>query len=244
MKFVRQDFFHNRILDLLHIQFYKEDLSSDDSMTMMEDLDEEQQDVEEERNFIGGGIDDDVDHEMMESMFDFSAYVSEGNDDDDESDESSSGPLPGHAATSQQGWTYLTGNKTPDVSISIDGVDHRLLEKAREEVPIVLGNIKRKIFGSNRNRDMSKASPGDFLNAFMDPHLLGYMKTFINSSMVNDPVSSSDIIAFIRVELMLSFYKVRTTIKGGRQYSFLHSSLLFLLFHSRCHLGCTSTQQT
>ena len=111
-----------------------------------------------------------------------------------------------------QGWTYLTGDNVviaPDVIISIDGVDQRLLARAREEVLAVLDKIKRKLFGK-RKRDMSKVLPGDFLKAFMDPHLLGYMKAFINSNNSSaNPVSSSEIMDFVRVELMLSFYKVR-----------------------------------
>ncbi|KAI2505553.1 hypothetical protein MHU86_8889 [Fragilaria crotonensis] len=168
----------------------------------MDDLEEPQEMEEDDPNYVGGT--DDIDNKMMESLFDLSAYAS--NDDggnDDESDSSSAGE-----SSSSQGWTYLVGNKAPAVSISIDGVDLRLLEKARDEVPTVLDNIKRKVFGSKRYRDMSKVSPGDFLKAFMDPQLLGYLKTFINANMTSDPVSSSDIIAFIRVELMLSFYKV------------------------------------
>jgi hypothetical protein len=45
----------------------------------------------------------------------------------------------------------------------------------------------------------------------MDPNFLGYTKAYINANMsnTNDLVSRSDIIAFICVELMISFYKVR-----------------------------------
>jgi hypothetical protein len=67
----------------------------------------------------------------------------------------------------------------------------------------VLDNIKEKVFVSKRHRDMNKVSPGSYLKAFMDPQLLGYLKTIINANMASDPVSSLDIIAFIRVELML-----------------------------------------
>jgi hypothetical protein len=166
---------------------------------------EEEQAMEEDQNYVGGI--DDVDHMMMESLFDLSAYTSDDNGrNDDESDGSSTVP-----SMSSQGWTYLVGNKAPAVSISIDGVDHRLLDKARQEVPTVLDNIKKKVFGSKRHRDMSKVSPGSYLKAFMYPQLLGYLKTFINANLTSDPISSSDIIAFICVELMLSFYKVRTT---------------------------------
>ena len=43
----------------------------------------------------------------------------------------------------------------------------------------------------------------------MDPTLLGLLKTFINKNISRDPVSSRNRIAFLRVELMLSFYKVK-----------------------------------
>jgi hypothetical protein len=93
---------------------------------------EEEQAMEEDQNY--------VDHKMMESLFDLSAYTSDDNGRNDcESDGSSTVP-----SSSSQGWTYLVGNKAPAVSISIDGVDHRLLDKARQEVPTVLDNIKRK----------------------------------------------------------------------------------------------------
>jgi hypothetical protein len=172
---------------------------------MMEDPDSEY--LLEDQTFVAGGVND-VDHEMMDTLFDLSACLS-SDDDDDDDDESDSTSHQVEDATHGQGWTYLIGNnRTPAVTISIDGVDQRLLDRARQEVPEVLQRIKKKVFGTARNRDMSKVSPGNFLKAFMDPHLLGYMKTFINTNMSSDPVSSSDIIAFIRVELMLSFYKV------------------------------------
>ena len=84
-----------------------------------------------------------------------------------------------------------------------------MLVKAREEVPAVLNKIKEKLFGK-RARDMSKVSLADFLKAFMDPQLLGYMKAFINSngSTSSTPVPTTEIMSFVRVELMLSFYKV------------------------------------
>ncbi|KAI2503222.1 hypothetical protein MHU86_11245 [Fragilaria crotonensis] len=138
-----------------------------------------------------GGIED-VDNSMMETMYNLSAYVSGSNNDEDdnvESDDDASGQC--------------------EVSISIDGIDNRLLDRAREEVPAVLLNLKKRI-GSRRDRDVRTISPGDCLKAFMDPNFLGYMKAYINANMKNsnDLVSSSDIIAFIRVELMISFYKV------------------------------------
>ena len=105
------------------------------------------------------------------------------------------------------------GSRRPSsVSISLDGVDsRRLLKKARHEVPEVIKRIKEKMFGKKKNRNMLQVSPGDFLRAFMDPStLLGLMQTFINKKNISrDPASSSNIIAFLHVELMLYFYKVR-----------------------------------
>ena len=113
-------------------------------------------------------------------------------------------------------------------------MDQRLLARAREEVPAVLDKIKRKLFGKHK-RDTSKVLPGNFLKAFMDPLLLGYMKTFINNSNISsrNPVSSLEIMAFVRVELMLSFYNVRhvttTTIASSKNFFVAHPSNLFVL---------------
>ena len=151
---------------------------------------------------------------MIETTFNLSTYVSgtnnEGNEDesDEEIDETRN-----RGDTSCQGWTFLTGSNRPEIFISVDGVDKRLLDRAREEVPAVLMKIKKKL-GFRRDWNIRTLSPGDSLKAFMDPMFLGYMKAYINSHINNrnDDVSSSDIIAFIRIELMLSFYKVRTVL--------------------------------
>jgi hypothetical protein len=103
-------------------------------------------------------------------------------------------------------WNFL--HNFP-VSVQIDSVDQDLLDQAREEVPIVLNRIRRKIFGRRRRaKKPNTITPSQFLEAWMDANLLGHMKSFINQNLMGDPVSSSDIIAFVRVELMLSFYSV------------------------------------
>ena len=65
---------------------------------------------------------------------------------------------------------------------------------------------------------MLQVFPVDFLRAFMDPTLfLELMKTFINKNISRgDPASSSDIMAFLRVKLTLSFYKGKK-VKISRQ---------------------------
>ncbi len=85
---------------------------------------------------------------------------------------------------------------------------------------------------------MSKVSPGSYLKAFMDPQLLGYLKTFINANMTSDPISSSDIIAFIRVELMFVILQGKNNVKTATiddvaitlPLHSLNSSLLSFLF--------------
>ena len=174
---------------------------------------DESDDVVDEDAPTGGDgpEEEDVDNRMMmETMLAPSADAREIRDDvdDDESDDEIVDDN-----MSCQGWTYLSGSTRPEVFISVDGVDNRLLDRAREEIPAVLMNIKKKL-RFRRDRDISKISPGDCLKAFMDPTFLGYMKAYINSHINNrnDDVSNSDIMAFIRVELMISFYKVRTVL--------------------------------
>ena len=103
-----------------------------------------------EDNYVDGPDEDDFDENMMETMFELSAYVTtndENNDDnEDESDDDENNNANANTARQNQqtGWTYITppGNirEHPVVTISIDGVD-----KAREEVPAVLNKIEAKL---------------------------------------------------------------------------------------------------
>jgi hypothetical protein len=64
------------------------------------------------------------------------------------------------------------------------------------------------MFGG-RARDLSNVAPARFLEAWMDANLLGHVKQFINKNLASgDPVSTSEILAFIWIELMLMFYRV------------------------------------
>jgi hypothetical protein len=137
-------------------------------------------DVDEHAPLCGDRGEDDVDNNMMEMMFNLSAYVSGRNDQDhdDESDDELGGTS-NSGDTFGQGWTYLTGSNRPEVIISFDGVDNLLLDRACEEVPAVLMNIEKKL-DTRRDRDIRSILPGDCLKAFMDPTFLGYMKAYIN----------------------------------------------------------------
>jgi hypothetical protein len=101
-------------------------------------------------------------------------------------------------------WEIITDYET---TIEIDSIDQYLLDAARTEIPIVLGRLKAKMFGG-RSRNLNTIPASKFLQAWMDANFLGYIKQFVNKNLTGDPVSNSEILAFIQVELMLSFYRV------------------------------------
>jgi hypothetical protein len=101
-------------------------------------------------------------------------------------------------------WNFIREFET---SIEIDLVDQHLLEVARQEVLIVLNRLKAKMFGG-RVRNLWKVAPACFIEAWMDANFLGHIKQFINKNLSWDSVSNSGILAFIWIELMLSFYQV------------------------------------
>ena len=70
----------------------------------------------------------------------------------------------------------------------------------------------------------------------MNPTLLGLMKTFINKNISGDPASSSDIIAFLRVELMISFYKLRRSKYQDSSHDKVRISCLDYRFPPQCTL--------
>jgi hypothetical protein len=91
--------------------------------------------------------------------------------------------------------------------VEVDGVDQHLLAIAREEVPIVLERVRVRIVGG-RVRHLHTLTPARFLEAWMDTNLLCFVKQYINTNLSGNPVSNSEILAFIRVELMLLFCRV------------------------------------
>ena len=129
------------------------------------------------------GDDSDVDRDDMMYLM---SGAAEADSDDAEEDE----PM--------GDWNVI---KDYETSIEIDS------EVARNEVPIVLNRLRVKLFGG-RVRHLHNIAPARFLEAWMDANLLGHVKQFINKNLSGDAVSNSEILAFIRIELMLSFYRV------------------------------------
>lgn len=90
-------------------------------------------------------------------------------------------------------WEIITEYNT---TIEIDSIDQHLLDVARTEIPIVLGRLKAKMFGG-RSRNLNTIPASKFMQAWMDATFLGYVKQFVNKNLTGDPVSNSEILAFI-----------------------------------------------
>jgi hypothetical protein len=136
--------------------------------------------------------DDHSDSELDDLMYVMSGTVE--NDDDNDVQEVNIGE-----------WNMVRNYKT---IVEVDGVDQHLLAIAREEVLIVLERVRVQIVAGGRMRHLHTLSPARFLEAWMDTNLLCFVKQYINKNLSGDLVSNSEILAFIRVELMLSFYRV------------------------------------
>ena len=146
------------------------------------------------------------------------------------------------SAESQQGWNILTGSRRPSsVTISLDGVDSRLLNKLDMKFQR-LSNESRKSSLARRRIATCRECPLviSWGHSWVDPTLLGLMKTFINKNISRDPASSSDIIAFLRVKLMLSLYKVRSqNVKTDHMIRWESHALIigfprYVLWSSKC----------
>ena len=98
-------------------------------------------------------------------------------------------------------WNMVRNYKT---IVEVDGVNQHLLAIAREEVPIALEHVRVQIIGG-RVQHLHTLSPAHFLEAWMDTNLLCFVKQNLSGG---NPVSNSEILASIQVELMLSFYRV------------------------------------
>jgi hypothetical protein len=97
--------------------------------------------------------------------------------------------------------------------VVVDGVDHVLLAKAREEVPEVLHKIKRHLL-PDENMSLAHASLSDMLSLWLNAHLLDCFVNFVNKNL-SPKATSNEIKAFIQVELMLAFYRC----SPGRYYN-------------------------
>ena len=132
--------------------------------------------------------DDHSDSELDDLMYLMSGTVE--NDDEDDVQEVNIGE-----------WNMVRNYKT---RVEVDGVDQHLLAIAREEVPIVLEHVRVQIVGGIV-RHLHNLSPARFLKAWMDTNLPCFVKQYINKNLLCDPVSNSEILAFIQVELMICF---------------------------------------
>jgi hypothetical protein len=130
---------------------------------------------------------DESDRDLDEMMYFMSGSAGTDSDDAAEDDDEALGD-----------WNIIRDYET---SIEVDLVDQHLLEVARNEVPIVLNRLKVKMFGS-RVRNLHSVVPAQFLQAWMDPNLLGHVKQFINKN-----VSGDQWILFVQLGQILILFK-------------------------------------
>ena len=142
-------------------------------------------------------ISDSDDDDLSDSELDDLMYLMSGSveNDDDDVQEVNTGE-----------WNMVRNYNT---KVEVDGVNQHLLAIARGEVLIVLERVRVQIIAGGRVRHLHTLSPAHFLEAWMDKNLLCSVKQYINENLSGgDPVSNSEILAFIWMELMLSFYRV------------------------------------
>lgn len=100
-------------------------------------------------------------------------------------------------------WSHVAVDSY-ETTIAVDNVDEYLLKKARPEAEIVTTRLMSRMFG-RRNRRRDSVVPIDTLQLFLQPAMLGHLKSFINRSIM-DQMSSAELIQFVKIELLLSFY--------------------------------------
>jgi Transposase IS4 len=109
------------------------------------------------------------------------------------------------------------------IVINIDGIDQKLIELARKEVPIVLDRIHKKMYGNSavaKDIPLTNASPKDFLKLFLNSEMMRFICGVINKSL-DPPIIENELFSFLQVELSLSFYKCSPTRYFNPEYRFM-----------------------
>ncbi|KAE8892837.1 hypothetical protein PF005_g21674 [Phytophthora fragariae] len=85
-----------------------------------------------------------------------------------------------------------------------------LLCKARNEVNTVLERLRDRKTGGGVSEQRG-VSVADILDVWLDDSILLAFKSFVNSSLQPDIVSTQELLSFIEVELWLSCYSITPT---------------------------------
>ena len=106
------------------------------------------------------------------------------------------------------GWTRM---KAGMVTVSINDIDRILYEEARVEMKAVVSEIRRGMNlkrGESSGRLHSIPSIKDITSFWLDPAFLSRVLKHINDSLGQneEPVSSEEFAAFLKVEMLLCFY--------------------------------------
>ena len=138
--------------------------------------------------------------------------------DDDVGDESEE-----YLAYLLAGQSYAESDPTDDgewtpvpnfpVEIGIDDVDTYLLRVARHEVATVTRNLMQRAFGNYQGsrKNPANVEPTMVLRQFLNPEFMSLIRSQINKHIVGDPFSTDEMMAFVRVQLYLSFYRCSPT---------------------------------
>ncbi|KAE8912409.1 hypothetical protein PF010_g16960 [Phytophthora fragariae] len=121
--------------------------------------------------------------------------------------ESSSSSPSDNEGCSSTAWRFVDD---PNMELRVDDVEDFLLCKARNEVNTVLERLRGRKTGGGVSEQRS-VSVADILDVWLDDSILLAFKSFVNSSLQPDIVSTQELLSFIEVELWLSFYSTTPT---------------------------------
>ncbi|ETP13856.1 hypothetical protein F441_11139 [Phytophthora nicotianae CJ01A1] len=100
-------------------------------------------------------------------------------------------------------WEFLEDDS---IALGVDNVEDYLLRKARIEADVVLGRLRRRMFGV-ASAEPRRVGIGVVLLLWLDESVLTAIKNIVNLSFnSNSFVTSQELLRFIEMELWLSFY--------------------------------------
>ena len=127
-----------------------------------------------------------------------------------------------------EGQSYAEADPTDDskwtpvpnfpAEIGIDDVNTYLLDVARREFATVKRLFMERAYGGYQGARKSPASvePMTILTRFLNQESMGLIRLQINQHITGDPYSTNEMMAFVKVQLYLSFYKCSPTALSTR----------------------------
>jgi hypothetical protein len=118
-------------------------------------------------------------------------------------------------------WTPITNFP---VEIGIDDVDTYLLDIARCEVAFVKCFFMERAYGAyqGQRKPPRNVQPMKILKQFLNPEFMGLIQTQIINHITGDPFSADEMMAFVRVQLYLCFYRCSPTAFFDRENQLMY----------------------